>query len=63
MAQAICISDTIKVPYSNIEISKDSFGLFVVFIDLLVIFSILIFIYVLDTRQNEYIQQFNKNTV
>ena len=44
-------------------IQKDSFGIFVVIIDLLVIITILLFIYILDARQNEYIKVFKDKTI
>ena len=45
------------------RMSKDSFGIFIVVLDLLVIMVIVCFIYLLDVSQNKYIEEFNKQTI
>ena len=63
LAQAPCLSDEITIPYLNSVIKKESFGIFVVIIDLLVVITILLFICILDARQNEYIKVFKDKTI
>ena len=55
LATANCLSEEITIPYFNFNMKKESFGVFVVIIDLVVIFSFMIFVYILDERQKEYI--------
>jgi hypothetical protein len=42
---------------------KDDFGIFVVIVDFLVVVTLICFIYILDARQNEYINQYNNDTI
>ena len=61
--RALCVSDTIAVPYIDYPIEKDAFGLFIVIIDFCVIMSIMGFIHILEQRQLEYIEQFKRQTI
>lgn len=51
------------MPGTDYIMEKDDFGIFVVFVDFLVIITLICFIYILDARQNEYIAQFNDDTI
>ena len=58
-----CISANITIPYANYEIPKSEFGVYVVLIDVVVIFCFYFFLEVLWTRSNEYIDEFNLQAV
>ena len=51
------------MPLLGISIQKNYFGLFVVFIDFVSVLMIIVFIYTLDNRQNEFIAAYNKKTI
>lgn len=51
------------MPLIGVEIQKASFGIFIVVIDLLVIMTIVCFIYLLEVMQNKYIEEYNKQTI
>ena len=51
------------MPGIGITIKKNSFGLFIVITDILAVIMIIAFIYILDNRQNEFIKQYNKQTI
>lgn len=63
LAQAVCISDQITIPYTSYTLAKSSFGLFVVVIDFAVILTIIIFIYIVEARQQDFIKAFKSNTI
>lgn len=49
----------IKIPMSEKSIDRGHFGIMVVFMDMLVIIAVIIYIYILRERQQEFIDQFN----
>lgn len=63
LAQAYCISDLVTIPYIGTDITKESFGIFVVFIDFAVVFILMAFIFVIDARQKEFIKLFKQKTI
>ena len=66
LAQAICLADGVPVPWldaSKYRLRKDDFGVFVVGVDFLVVVTLICFIYILDGRQREFIDQFNNRTI
>ena len=63
IARAMCLSEEVKIPMINAIIDKDSFGIFVVIIDFLVILTILIYICILEQRQDEYIKAFKDKSI
>ena len=63
MGRAMCHSDTIDVPFVDYEISKDSFGLMVVVIDILCVMVILASITIIGRRQQEFIDAFKDDTI
>lgn len=58
--QALCVSASIEIPFTDYKIAKDDFGLFIVIVDFVVIISIMAFIQILEQRQLEYIEQFKR---
>ena len=63
LAQAVCLADGVPVPWLNARLRKDDFGVFVVGVDFLVVVTLICFIYILDGRQQEFIDQFNNRTI
>ena len=53
----------IKIPLSDYSMDRGKFGILVVFIDMLVIIAVIIYIYVLQERQKEFIDQFNQQVI
>ena len=63
LARATCKAEALTMPLLGISIQKNSFGLFVVFVDFVSVIMIIVFIYTLDHRQNEFIAAYNKKTM
>jgi len=63
LSRAMCYSEEIKFPFSDKTFKKDNFGILVVLIDVLSIICILIFIYVIGVRQNEFIEAYKADTI
>ena len=66
IASVTCISDRIILPFKTIEevfIYKQDFAYFVIFIDLLVIISIVVFFSIIKQRQLEFIKAFKVQTI
>lgn len=63
LAQAVCLADGVPIPWLNARLRKDDFGVFVVGVDFLVVVTLICFIYILDGRQQEFIDQFNNRTI
>lgn len=60
---ATCISETINIPYTNYKFDREDFGFVVVGIDLIVVFSIVIFIQYVYYKQQDYIEEYNNQTI
>jgi hypothetical protein len=63
IARTMCFSELITFPFTDATFKKDNFGLLVVFIDFLVILSILLYIYIIGARQDEFINAFKEETI
>jgi hypothetical protein len=61
--QSQCTSDTIRVPYTDLEVQKSHFGLGVVLIDVVVVISFYVFTTVVRSRQLEYIREFKLQSI
>lgn len=60
---AVCNAESLKVPFTELEISKEFFGLLVIGIDILVVIILFIAVCVLEERVTEYIRAFKKTTI
>jgi len=54
------VSEKITIPLTSYRIPKEDFGLFIVVVDFIVIISLMAFIYILEQRQLEYVEQFKR---
>lgn len=63
MARASCKSGMVKIPFTKREVSKDMLGSLVVLVDIVAVIIILLFIYILEMRQEEFIEAFKESTI
>lgn len=63
IARASCKSSLVKIPFSEEMVSKDQLGSMVVLIDIVAVISMLLFVCILDMRQEEFINAFKESTI
>lgn len=63
MVVADCILDDIINPFSGEIMHKETFGVFIVCLDIVVVLIVICFIIYLEKRQKEYIDQFKDQTI
>lgn len=61
--RAMCFSEKIKVPFTNYELKKEDLGIYVVMIDFIVILIILLWIYIISARLEEFVDSFKADTI
>lgn len=58
-----CLTTEVHNPFTGSNISKDSLGGIVVFIDILIVISLCVFIQVLEAAQKKYVSNFKDQTI
>lgn len=60
---ASCESDMINLPFVDYKMKREKLAQYLVYVDLAVFISLLIFVYVVQVRSNEYSRAFNIDKV